>query len=76
MDVSEITANNALVRVPLVANTVFGTRANWKRLMELDSDLAEVVNERANKVQPMIPMMIFTGYIGSLDPTRMVKMKV
>ena len=72
----DITAKKALVRVPLVAKTVFGTRANWNKLIELESDFAEVVNERANKVHPMMPTTILTGYIGSLDPTKMVKMKV
>ena len=56
-----MTARTAFVSVPLVAKTVFGTRANWNRLIELLRDLVEVVNERANIVQPMMPMMIFTG---------------
>jgi len=59
-EVREIKARAALVNVPLVAKTVFGTRANWKRLMELLRDLVEVVKERENNVHPMIPMTTFT----------------
>jgi hypothetical protein len=62
--VRDITARTAFVSVPLVAKTVFGTRANWKRLIELLNDLVEVVSDLANIVQPMMPMMIFTGYNG------------
>ena len=72
----EITASTAFVSVPLVAKTVFGTRANWNRLMELLKDLAEVVSDLANIVQPIIPTTIFTGYNGSEEPTRIVKIKV
>jgi pyridoxal/pyridoxine/pyridoxamine kinase len=64
------------VSVPLVAKTVFGTRANWKRLIELLNDFVEVVSDLANIDHPIMPRMIFTGYRGSEDPTRIVKMKV
>ena len=56
-----MTARTAFVSVPLVAKTVFGTRANWKRLIELLNDFVEVVSDLANIVHPMMPMMIFTG---------------
>jgi hypothetical protein len=73
---SDIIASTTFVSVPLVANTVFGTRANWNRLIELLNDFVEVVSDLANIDQPMTPMTIFTGYKGSDDPTRIVKMNV
>jgi hypothetical protein len=45
-------------------------------LIEPLKDFVEVVNDLANIDQPMMPMTIFTGYKGSDDPTRIVKMKV
>jgi len=59
--VRDITARTAFVSVPLVAKTVFGTRANWKRLIELLRDFVEVVNDLANMDHPMTPRIIFTG---------------
>tara|TARA_B100000614_G_C14178250_1_gene340155 strand:- start:235 stop:432 length:198 start_codon:yes stop_codon:yes gene_type:complete len=65
-----------LVSVPLDAKTVLGTRANWNKLIELDSDLVEVVSDRENRDHPMTPMMILTGYSGSDEPTKMVNINV
>ena len=44
--------------------------------MELVNDFVEVVSERENKDQPMMPTTIFAEYKGSEEPTKMVKMKV
>ena len=54
-------AKTAFVSVPLVAKTVFGTRANWNKLIELLSEEVEVVKEREKRDQPIIPTNNLTG---------------
>jgi len=74
--VRDMMASTALVMAPLVAKTVLGTLANWNKLIELLSDFVEEVSDLAKRDQPMIPVISFTGYNGSDEPTKMVKMKV